>query len=556
VSCEGRNRARFAKAFVGGLTATDREAWRLPRVAGASGEAAAETMSAADVALYAFGDRAATLRLSVSDGMIYVKGRPFWLHGSCEALGAAAFEGCLAALDGRFSLCAIFADSVWLATDILGAGPIFYHVDRDRGLLFSTHLGLLIHSLPQRPALDQLGVVAMIAGSCSVGGRTAFDGIRRLEAGQFLVAARGRSPLEHRVGTYVDVVRELTTPQPGSQRSLDDFEELFVAAVDREAVTADHALMLSGGKDSQAIALAHVLRGRTPIRAFTFGEPQAMDVRGARQFAHEFAVDHTVIDYSNWTFESYAELIVALSGGSSGVQTASHVVAYERLADRVPLAMVGYLGDALTGAHLPRDGQTIADPVLPFRGSWHPSVVEEYSPEWEGLQAMLESRWPSYADVPLRQRAMLTDLLVRQATWISATFDLCDWFVPLSFPLFSRSLIQFCLNLPEPDLVDQSLYRRWLARSRNRTMAETRGAKRQSSALLQPLLHRLDRFRGKRQFDLLDWKKQFDGSKSWLRRVFDEKAEARLRRVMLAQIDEGYGHYPSLLAAGVVLASH
>ncbi|MGH7386619.1 MAG: hypothetical protein ACREKG_15680, partial [Candidatus Rokuibacteriota bacterium] len=158
------------------------------------------------------------------------------------------------------------------------------------------------------------------------------------------------------------------------------------------------------------------------------------------------------------------------------------------------------------------------------------------------------------------QRSLLLDLTIRQATYISSSFDLFDWHLPLCFPFYARRLMRFCFNLPLEDLTDQRLYQEWLRQSRERI--RTRGVSTRSPSWMvyeatQIALNRLNRVTGLASMPpLMDWDARVRRSRSWLREVAETTPDERLRKVFVAQLQlTRRWPIPILLVAGVSLAT-
>ena len=546
---------RFAQGFVGRFVKAPAEStWPLVhRTLGVPATSLEQGVNALNV----FGARPHTVALVAESGTVCIKGRPYRADGGTRptpfGTGDVARE--LATLDGRFAICMLSTNRLVLATDILGASAVFYHFDPQYGLLFSTHLGLLTRSMSRTPALNQLGVASVLAGSCMLGERTPYEGICRLQAGEYLIAERQGPALTYRIAPYVDVVDELIG---GARDERESFESLIMSAVETNAPSPDAGLMLSGGKDSQTLGLALRLLGRHQFRAFSFGEWRSEDLRRAKSFAAALNIEHYAVDYSKWNFESYAETLTELSAGASGLQAAHHLVAYDRLRGQLALGLVGFLGDALTGAHLPRTGQTVLDIVLPFRRNWHPELRAAYATELSLLEAEVEQQWRDRDGLSAIQRSQLTDLVVRQATWISTSFDLCDWFVPLSFPFFSRRLIRFWLNQPIENLKDQRLYANWVSQTFSRLIAETRHTPPFGTRVDEWIQQALDHLHAQTGrvpvVAVVNWPAKLKSSATWLELLAQQTTDERLRRALPAQLRHGSGYYPALLGAGLACA--
>jgi hypothetical protein len=130
-------------------------------------------------------------------------------------------------------------------------------------------------------------------------------------------------------------------------------------------------------------------------------------------------------------------------------------------------AIVGFLGDACTGAHLPAGVDTFhTAPIFPWEGRWAAGLLREIETEITDLRAELETRYNGLSDLAPYQRHLLLDLTIRQATWISTSFDLCGAFAEISCPFFDRAWIRFMFNMRLADLRGQAFYREWLSRQK------------------------------------------------------------------------------------------
>ncbi len=168
-----------------------------------------------------------------------------------------------------------FALAVWdaargrllLARDPFGVRPL-YHARAGDSLVFSNTLAAVLAHPGVEPALDE-GAVAehLLFGQRQDPAGTAFAGVRALPPGHRLVADAGG----------VRVERWWTVPRPeplvlsGPRAYAAAFREVFGAAVaDRLAPEGETAILLSGGRDSVAVAQAAVgaggsLRGVTMV---------------------------------------------------------------------------------------------------------------------------------------------------------------------------------------------------------------------------------------------------------------------------------------------------
>jgi len=215
---------------------------------------------------------------------------------------------------------------------------------------------------------------------------------------------------------------------------------------------------------------------------------------------------------------------------------------------RVPEAYIGFLGDAITGAHLPSEGPVdlgaVKRTVLPGRGKPDSAVERLYPEACAEVERRVGERWEAYAPLAPHQRHMLIDLEIRQATWIAASFGVCDRLVRCHTPLNDLELASFLLSLPEEELRGQALYRAWIRRAS--------APWRRSLGLLKAVdtvRGRIRRRLGKRTPLRLDWSARIDRSRGWLEASARAAPDERLRELCLASLERpdcGRGYLPTV----------
>jgi hypothetical protein len=390
-------------------------------------------------------------------------GRPFFLDPAAMELQDRPASEFLGNIDGKFRVLMVRGDggTILLATDIIGAGALYYTVSRGQ-LFFGTHLGPLLDLLPRRPPLNRLGVVSLLLSYGQLFEETHFSGVRRLQAGQFLEAVWNpqQAKVEVHVGQYCEPEEVLLrgAPVPADPRV---FGDLLRASQVREGYDESTALMLSGGKDSKALALT-----KPPIlkTAISYGMRDSFDRRRGRRLARKLLMTHYNVPYDAWNFDTYAELIVGLNGGCSGLQTSYNVAGFDWASKLCHRSVTGFLGDALTGGHLGRDDKIDAARVEATLLVGPRRLVGEAFPvEAEAVKERVAAVFAAYRALTPAQALLIMDLRFRQATWISMTFDLCGWAAPVSHPFFYRPLMQTLFQAPVGELMGQHFYVRWLA---------------------------------------------------------------------------------------------
>lgn len=161
--------------------------------------------------------------------------------------------------------------------DQLGEMPLYYHA-QDDAVLFASELDVLLRMLRRRPGPDPVAVAHWLAVSGQPGGRTLYEGVRRVEPGHVLRLDAGRPRIER----YWNPRYE--RPMTGSRAEFTGVlrDRLVVSLGRRSSGRESTALMLSGGLDSSAVAglaTRHLEASAAPRRAYsaTFPDHPSVD---------------------------------------------------------------------------------------------------------------------------------------------------------------------------------------------------------------------------------------------------------------------------------------
>jgi hypothetical protein len=303
-----------------------------------------------------FGSSAPTLDPPLASATAaWIKGRPFYLSAvptldRAISAGLAVLPHAFQNLDGKFAVLAVLQDgAVVCATDLLGHGSIYYCAHGDR-LYVSTHLGLLLASLPSPPAYDRLGLASVLATRTWHSGGTPWEGVGRLPAGGYLVIRpRGQRAPEWSACRY-GLLEDLLRGEPRSANLdllVEEYDDLLHRSLRRERYGDRVAVMLSSGGDSSALALALRNGFRNGFGTVTFGSPGSRDLIGGTTLARRLRLASTVAPYDDWDFSTYARHTVSLNGGATGLQEAYMLPGFEHARADFDTAIVGHLGNLL-----------------------------------------------------------------------------------------------------------------------------------------------------------------------------------------------------------------
>lgn len=233
-------------------------------------------------------------------------------------------EGMFSHLKGQFAFCLwdMKQNRVILARDRMGICPLFYTSVRDAEggdwFLFGSEIKALLASgwVERKP--DARGLNQVFSFFAVPGPMTCFEGVSLLLPGRYLKIDLGTSPpreIEQRIYWEIDFPDQGHEENPPQSEVVNEFERLFLAAVDRR-LRADVPVVsyLSGGVDSSTVvAVASKVLNR-PIPTFTIAiQSKGLNEESeAAQTARHVGTQSIVVPYGHQdVVDHYPELIAA-----------------------------------------------------------------------------------------------------------------------------------------------------------------------------------------------------------------------------------------------------
>lgn len=264
-----------------------------------------------------------------------------WLVGDFDRRGVQAFP----LWNGMFA--AAFFDkqnrTLTLVRDRFGEKPLYYYDGPDVFVFASELKALLGH--PKVPvAEDEIGVAQYREWGHTIGGRTMFAGIRRLEPGCWLTVDT-RFAVSH--GRYW----RLPEQDAHSQLAPEELRELLDEAVaDRVASDVPTGCYLSGGVDSTAVyALAGGLDTSLPAFTGWFGEPGFSELAYAGAAARD--PHHTVRITPQDFLDEFDRIIWHMDEPTAGPGVFPQWVVAKLAAQHVKVCLGGHGGDEIFGGY-------------------------------------------------------------------------------------------------------------------------------------------------------------------------------------------------------------
>ena len=156
---------------------------------------------------------------------------------------------------------------VHLVRDRFGVKPLYVARSGER-LYFASEIKAILAALEARPGIDFEAINHYLTLRYVPGPATVWKGIRKVPPGSLLTFdLRDGTESERRWWS----VRYRGEPLDPSRDYLAEFESLFLPAVEKRLLAADVpvGVLLSGGLDSSAVAMAAALRGHRSLHTFS-----------------------------------------------------------------------------------------------------------------------------------------------------------------------------------------------------------------------------------------------------------------------------------------------
>ncbi len=231
---------------------------------------------------------------------------------------------------------------------------------------------------------------------------------------------------------------------------------------------------ITGGLDSRTVAGA--LQRFTPgtsVLTDTIGPPSCIDVQYGRRIAHRLGFPHRHEELDSDYISRYGPEIVRILGGSAGCYTGWVLAQNQILLDfGRPVVMTGFLGDCLSGGHLPvaMADSTRDDEVLnhlyahsyetvfsaeALKRLLRPELVSRI--EGSAHETIARTFREAKAESPLH-RCDYVDLVQRQRRFICTHIALHQPVAPVRDPFTDVDVVDFFMRLPLKSRLRQDLY--------------------------------------------------------------------------------------------------
>ena len=195
-----------------------------------------------------------------------------------SALTHENFQDLLKAANGTFAL-ALLAEETWIATDYLGARPVYYTA-QDGTLLFSTSYELVKRLTNTNNHLDFQAASEELSFGYPMGNRTLARDIKVLRGGNYIRCTSGNFEIRQYENTNVELHAYTTL-----EESLEASASALKSSIDERIQPGKSQIaLLSGGLDSRVIT-ARLVESGQQVLAANYSAPNTLDRIYAESFA-------------------------------------------------------------------------------------------------------------------------------------------------------------------------------------------------------------------------------------------------------------------------------
>lgn len=260
--------------------------------------------------------------------------------------------------DFALKLNGAFVAAIWeprvrrllIINDRLGLRPLYY-TQQNGKLLFAAGVRALLSCPYPARRVDLLALAEFLSLEYVLGDKTLLTDVHLFPPASLLAYHRGRLTIR----PYWKLAFADTYPMQDEETIIEGVLYHLRQAVARQ-MRDDGIIgvMLSGGLDSRFI-LALMGEQEQSVRTFTFGIPGCDDARSAWEVATRVGTSHHFLELEPGYLLEMGEEGVCLTDGMSSCAHMHVLGNLRQEAESVQILYLGFLGDALMGAHLHRD---------------------------------------------------------------------------------------------------------------------------------------------------------------------------------------------------------
>ncbi len=366
--------------------------------------------------------------------------------------------------------------------DHIRAMPIYYTLKED-----AFYLSNNAHMLRDKAQLDTFDENAELEFGLSgyvVGSKTLLKDLYTLQPGEFLVWDKKEKALHtHHYFEYKPDFSQETSWADNEQK-LGDILDALIQKTIQNANGKTIWVPLSAGLDSRILLCKLHEHGYENIQTFTYGPKYNFEAKHAKKIAHTLDVPWQMITLSSKTLKNYfdSDMRKEFWAYADGLKTipcmrefsAIYYLYKNKIAQAGDIFLNGQSGDYITGGHIP--AQWCSDTPQSV-DAFMTQLIEKHYDLWFDLKTpknIMDMKESILSLLPDSARTLKTGLECayyseiweykgRQICYVvngQRTYEFFgyEW----DMPLWEKTLVDFCQNLPIAQKKDQALYKKYL----------------------------------------------------------------------------------------------
>jgi hypothetical protein len=350
-------------------------------------------------------------------------------------------------------------------SDHIASMPMYYIEEKGR-LLFGSEKKSFLPLLDERPEIDPIGLLQIVAHRHNLDDRTFLRGVKRLVPGSRLEYVNGR----------VRVTRHeyLAFSVPDRARSVEELHSEWVSRLrhaTRQRLNGKERILisLSAGLDSRAIACA-IPRDVRPVSSRTRGVEGSLEATLAGAIAERLGFEHFREEPSTVPHSFIIPKIAWRTECETHFQNATSISNHPAIKERGDHIAGGWLGDISSGGHIsprmlvPRSRQSfiehvyrhyLAYPASSLSRVFSPDLLQQTLPRVRGTFLESFSHFEAATNIQLYET---WDLHQRQTRMTTSSMPVDSYGFEKIRPFYDKDYLKFTLTLPFRLRVAQSLY--------------------------------------------------------------------------------------------------
>jgi asparagine synthase (glutamine-hydrolysing) len=383
--------------------------------------------------------------------------------------------GALCNLNGLYVIC-VWEDKsqkLTIVTDRYGFRKLYYWLAKDRLLFASEYKSIFWHPKFNKK-ISEVSLSDFLSVSYLLDDRTPFEDIKLVPPASVMTYQRGVLSLSR----YWDYEFYTTGSKILSEdHYIDEYARRLQEAV-RKRAKENMCLQVTGGLDSRCLAgiLNQCAQG-LKVKTSTIGHAHCYDVEFGREIAGSLGYEHTFIPVGPSYITEYSNECVWRLEGTVSCFT-SWIFALNAFLEEngIRFVMNGFLGDCLSGGHLPRKllKETNAEHAVKYLYKYYyntpfkddelarflkPNIYENI--KGESFNSIKRCFDTANTDNIL-SKVDYVDLHQRQRRFIAAHIDVSVEFSRVLDPFADNDFVDFILRVPVEMRVGQRIYKKMI----------------------------------------------------------------------------------------------